>query len=77
MTGYDVIFVVVSLLYFAFAYQCKPPFPTHFYKLFEVEEGDDRALYKETQNLLFRGFLIFLVVLLGAYAIVSRIFGGN
>lgn len=74
--GHTVILVVVSLFYFIFAYQLKPPFPPHFYSMFGLKQNQTKELMKKSQNVLFRGFLLILIVTMSAYSLLNFIIGG-
>lgn len=74
--GHTIILVVVSLFYFIFAYQLKPPFPPHFYSLFGLKPNQTKELTKKAQNVLFGGFLFILLATMSAYSLLSFILGG-
>lgn len=73
--GHTLILVVVSLFYFFFAYQLKPPFPLHFYSVFGFKPNQTKELTKKAQNVLFRGFLFILIATLSAYSLLNFILG--
>ena len=75
-TGHTVILVVVSLFYFIFAYQLKPPFPPHFYNMFGLKQNQTKELTKKSQNVLFRGFLLILIATMSVYSLLNFILGG-
>lgn len=68
--GHTIILVVVSLFYFIFAYQLKPPFPPHFYSLFGLKPNQTKELTKKAQNVLFGGFLFILLATMSAYSFI-------
>lgn len=74
--GHTIILVVVSLFYFIFAYQLKPPFPPHFYSMLGLKPDQTKELTKKAQNVLFRGFLFILIATMSAYSLLIFILGG-
>lgn len=75
--GQAIILVTVTAFYFGFALQLKPPFPAKFYTLYNLRQTEEKALFKKTQNTLFRGFLYILVILLLVYTGLISFAGGN
>lgn len=73
--GHTLILVVVSLFYFFFAYQLKPPFPPHFYSMLGLKPHQTKELMKKSQNILFRGFLFILIATMSAYSLLNFILG--